>query len=72
MAMPKLERGRIDGVHGMGRFTAVELHEIADDLERQAKEPTSPDDPKWLLRRARKIRLLAEAKEKALEHKRAQ
>ena len=70
--MPKLLRGRIDGTDGMNRFTALELHEIADEIEVEIKNPNSTDDPKWLLRSATKIRILAEKKEEALEHKKAQ
>lgn len=62
----------MDGVWGMSRFTATELHLIADDYEAQIKDPDSTDDLKWLLRRAKKTRNLAEQKEKALEHTRSQ
>ena len=70
--MAKLKQGKLDGVWGMARFTAVELHQMADEYEAQAKDPSSPDDPKWLLRWAQKIRKLAEQKGKSLEHKRSQ
>ncbi len=70
--MPKLKRGRLSGVSGMERFTALELHAIADEYEAEAKNSDSADDPKWLLRRSKKIRKLAEQKEKSLEHKRSQ
>jgi len=70
--MPKLKRGRMDGVWGMASYTAIELHKIADEYEAQINDPTSTDDPKWLLRRAKKIRKLAEQKEKSLEHKSSQ
>jgi hypothetical protein len=43
----------------------------ATRLEAQAKDPASGDDPRWLLRQASKLRKVADAKEKALDHKRA-
>ena len=70
--MPKVYKGRLDGVHGMATFTAQQLHAMADDYEEQAKAEDSPDDPKWCLRRASRLRALAKQKEKALEHKRQQ
>lgn len=70
--MPKLRRGRMDGVWGMRRFTAIELHAIADELEAEINDSNSENDKKWLLRRTTKIRKLAELKEKSLEHKQSQ
>jgi len=70
--MPKIRGGRLDGVWGMAKFSAVELHQMADKFEAEINNLDSPDDPKWLQRWANKIRKLAEQKEKALEHKRSQ
>ncbi len=70
--MPKIERGRLDGVEGMHRFTSRELHAIADELEAQIADPRNKDDPKWLQRWVDKIRRLATRKVKSLEHKSSQ
>ena len=67
--MPKIERGRLNGVWGMRRFTARELHVLADQYEAQIADPTNEDDPIWLQRWADKIRRLAEGKERSQEHK---
>ena len=67
--MAKIERGRISGFHGMETHTAEQLYAQADRLEAEVKNPDSKDDPKYLLRWAKKIRKLANQKEKALEHK---
>ncbi len=67
--MPKLKRGRLDDVRGMSTFTANELFAWADELEREMNDPEFSDDPKWQMRRIKKIRKLAEQKEKSLEHK---
>ncbi len=67
--MPKVSSGRLDGLHGMRSFTAAELFAMADDLDRQAADPTTADDPRWLRRRAARVRRLAEQKQHALVHK---
>ena len=67
--MPKIERGRLDGVWGMRRFTSQELRDLADEVEALIVDPENDDDPKWLQRRADKIRRLAARKEKSYEHK---
>lgn len=67
--MPKIKRGRLDGVWGMRQFTSDELHNLADKYETQIVDPDNNDDTKWLQRRVEKIRLLAEQKEKSQEHK---
>ncbi len=67
--MPKVKRGRLDGVSGMETFTASELHTWADKYEAQIKDPCNPDDPKWLQRRADKLRQLAIEKARAVEIK---
>jgi hypothetical protein len=64
--MPKVDKGRLDGVWGMETFTAAELFLLADKFEAQIKDPTNTDDPKWLQRRAERLRRLAVRKEKAL------
>jgi hypothetical protein len=67
--MPKLHRGRLDGLHGMSRFTADQLNQWAERLEAQAGDPTSSDDPRWLRRWARRIRALADRKDKAAQRR---
>ena len=67
--MPKISQGRLDGSSGMSKFTAEELHALADQYESEIKNPNNTDDPKWLQRRADRLRTLATQKEKALEHK---
>jgi hypothetical protein len=65
--MPKPDKGRFDGVYGMSQFTADELFAMADAHERQIGSPDNTDDPKWLQRRADRIRKLATGKQKALK-----
>ena len=67
--MAKVNQGRLDGIWGMRRFSASELHAIADEYEAKISDPENNDDPKWLKRRADRIRELALKKERALEHK---
>ncbi len=67
--MPKLTPARLDGVYGMEKFTAEELHAKADAYEEQIIDPNNTDDPKWLQRWANRIRKLAGKKEKSREHK---
>ena len=50
-------------------MTSDNLHAIADEYEAKIKDPDNEDDPKWLQRRANKIRALARKKEKAVWHK---
>lgn len=67
--MPKLSKGRLDGVWGMMTYTSKELFNIADDIEKQISNLNNTDDPRWLKRHADKVRKLAEKKEQSLEHK---
>src|SRR5688500_14999440 len=67
--MPKISRGRLDGVHGMKSFTATELFALADSFERQVSDPLNADDPRWLKRWATKLRHLADRKQQMLLHK---
>ena len=67
--MPKILRGRIAGFHGMESHTAEELHAWADRFEFRARFGDADDDPGWLRRWAKRLRCLAEQKEKAHEHK---
>jgi hypothetical protein len=67
--MAKLTPSRLDGVYGMRKFTADELHAAADGHVRQIAHPKNTDDPKWLWRWAKKLRWLARKKDKAREHK---
>lgn len=68
--MAKPSQGRFDGVYGMRKFTAEELAEWSAQHEQQIAKPANSDDPKWLQRRADRLRRIAEAKEKAREQKR--
>ena len=70
--MPKISQGRLDGVWGMSKFTAEELHAFADQYESEINNPKNTDDPKWLQRRADRLRTLAIQKEKSLDHKLSQ
>ena len=70
--MPKVSQGRLDGVWGMSKFTAEELHALADKHEAMILDPKNTDDPKWLQRRADRLRHLATQKEKTRAHKAAQ
>ena len=67
--MAKVNQGRLDGMDGMEKFTFLELFAIANEYEAKINDPKNSDDPKWLKRRLDRIRLLAEQKEKSLEHK---
>ena len=69
--MAKIKRGRLNGHWGMASYTAAELHAWANRLERVARY-TTRDDPRYLRRWAKKIRRLANAKDKAIEHKQSQ
>lgn len=67
--MAKISKGRLDSAYGMSKYTAEELHNMADEYENMIKDPDNNDDPKWLKRRADRLRSLAVEKEKSLEHK---
>jgi hypothetical protein len=67
--VPKVEQGRLFGLDGMGSHTAEELDELADQHLHRIDDPKNTDDPKWLKRRAARLRKLARQKETALEHK---
>ncbi len=67
--MPKIEKGRLDGLNGMKKFGAAELYRIANGYEALIADPKNTDDPKWLRRQADSIRRLAEQKERALRRK---
>ncbi|TWT77468.1 hypothetical protein Pla123a_21290 [Posidoniimonas polymericola] len=67
--MAKPSQGRFDGVYGMRKFTAEELFALADEYEARMTSPSSTDDPKWLQRRADRIRRVAIAKQAALQLK---
>lgn len=76
--MAKLFRGRIvvlrprfGGFAGMDAHTAEELHAWADRFDSRARCPDPADDPAWLRRGAKRLRCLAEQKERAREHKAA-
>jgi len=67
--MPKLTPARLDGLYGMDTFTAEQLHAKADWYEGQIDNPKNTDDPKYLLRWAKRVRKLALQKEKSREQK---
>lgn len=67
--MPKIIRGRIAGRDGMESHTAEELHAWADRFEHRAWFNDARDDPGWLRRWAKRLRCLAEQKDKAHNHK---
>ena len=67
--MPKLTPARLDGIYGMRKFSAEELHRRADEVEAEIRDPNSENDPRYLQRWAMRIRKLAEQKEKSSEHK---
>jgi hypothetical protein len=67
--MAKILRGRIAGLHGMESQTAEYLHAWADRFERQARYSHPCDDLGWLRRWAKRLRCLAEQKERARENK---
>ena len=69
VAMPKVARGRLSGLHGMSGHTSTELFAWANEIEAQIRDPLNKDDPKWLQRRADKVRRLAIQKEKSRSHK---
>jgi hypothetical protein len=69
--MPKISPSRLDGVYGMRKFTADQLHEKADRLEAQLVSPTNKDDPRWLKSWIKRIRALADQKATARELKRS-
>jgi len=68
----KIARGRLFGLHGMDSMTVHELDAFADLYLERVDDPTNSDDPKWLKRRATRLRKLARQKEKAVEHKLSQ
>ncbi len=67
--MAKILRGRIAGRHGMESQTAEELHAWADRFEYRARFGNAYEHPGWLRRWAKRLRCLAEQKEKARDHK---
>ena len=69
--MAKILRGRIAGLYGMESQTAAELHAWADRFESRAKYLYPSDDSGWLRRWTKRLRCLAEQKEKARQQKAA-
>lgn len=67
--MPKLNRGRVTRLEAMQGLTAEELAARAAQMEAQANDPQSTDDPAWLRRWAEKLRQLASQKARARERK---
>ena len=67
--MAKILRGRIAGLYGMESQTAEELHTWADRFEFRARYGYGSSDPDWLRRWAKRLRCLAEQKERARDHK---
>jgi hypothetical protein len=62
--MPKISKGRIDGLEGMNSYSSDELFVMAEDYYNKLSDPTNSDDPKWLKRRADRLRSLAIEQEK--------
>ena len=67
--MPKLKRGRVIRLDDMQGLTAEELAERAAQMQAQANQPQSTDDPAWLRRWAEKLRQLAAQKARARDRK---
>ena len=67
--MSKPSQGRFDGVWGIREFTAEQLFAWAEEYQARITDSNNTDDPKWLQRRADRIRLRATAKQKAAELK---
>jgi hypothetical protein len=67
--LAKVENGRLSGLFGMGTYTVEELDALADEHLNRIDDPTNSDDPRWLHRRATRLRKLARQKEKSVEHK---
>lgn len=67
--MPKLNRGRVTRLDDMQGLTAEDLAERATQMEAQANDPQSTDDPAWLQRWAGKLRQLAVRKARARDRK---
>ena len=57
--MAKVDIGRQARVWGMRRFTGTELHALADEYEAKIIDSQNCDDPKWMRRRADRIKDLA-------------
>ena len=56
-------------MYGMRKVTAEELFALAAQYEARIHDPANSDDPKWLQRRADRIRRVAIGKQKAMELK---
>ena len=67
--MAKIGAGRLFGQDGTASITGHELNALADQHLERIGDPTNTDDPKWLTRRADRLRKLARQKEMAVEHK---
>jgi hypothetical protein len=67
--MPKLNRGRVTRLDDMQGLTAEELAARAAQMDAQANDPQSTDDPTWLRRWAEKLRQLAARKARARDRK---
>ena len=67
--MPKLNRGRVTRLDDMQGLTAEELAERAAQMEAQANDPQSTDDPAWLRRWAEKLRKLSAQKARARDRR---
>lgn len=53
--MAKVDSGRLASAWGMRRFTARELHAMADEYKAKIIDTETCDHPKWLRRRAERI-----------------
>lgn len=70
--MPKVKRGRLDGLWGMATFTADDLFRWSAKYETRAKRLPPPGHPDWLKRRAVRLAKLAASKEKMRNHRERQ
>ena len=67
--MPKIERGRISGEHGMSPHPAEELRAMAYLFEVASRGQHTVDDPRRSRRWAAKLGRLARGKERSVDHK---
>jgi hypothetical protein len=70
--MPKVKRGRLDGLSGMTTFTAEELFRWSAKYETRVNRSPPPGHPNWLKRRAVRLAKLAASKDKMRVHREQQ
>ncbi|MBX9627144.1 MAG: hypothetical protein K2X82_25300 [Gemmataceae bacterium] len=67
--MAKVLYGRLDGLDGMTTFTAADVHALADDYALRSRIADPADDLRWLRRREKRLRCLAEQKHRRYQQK---